>query len=59
MGRKRKPIHLKELTVTGIADKGKGVARDETGRVIFLEDVVPGDVVDVTLWKKKEISLFG
>ena len=59
MGRKRKPIYLKELTVTGIADKGKGVARDETGRVIFLEDVVPGDIVDVTVWKKKKSHFLG
>ena len=59
MGRKRKPKLLKELQVTGIADKGKGVLRDEEGRVIFVEDVVPGDVIDVLVYKKKKSFFLG
>lgn len=59
MGRKRKPKHFEALEVTGIADKGKGVARDPEGRVIFLEEVVPGDIVDVVVWKKKKSHFLG
>lgn len=42
------------VEITGVADKGKGVGRDSDGRVIFIERVVPGDIVDVKIvkWKK-------
>ena len=54
MGRRRKPIFLENLTVTGIADKGRGLLRGEDGRVIFVENAIPGDVVDVRVTKKKK-----
>ncbi len=55
MGRKkRKPKVIERLQVTGMADRGKSVAKDEEGRVIFLEEVAPGDVVDALVWKKKK-----
>ncbi|HFC00078.1 MAG TPA: class I SAM-dependent RNA methyltransferase, partial [Phaeodactylibacter sp.] len=59
MGRRFKRKMIEGLTVTGIADKGKGVCRDETGRVIFVEDVAPGDVVDVLIYKKRKSYLLG
>ena len=59
MGRRRKPKLYPGLTITGIADKGKGVARDPEGRVIFVEDVAPGDVVDVLVYKKKKSFFLG
>ena len=59
MGRKRKPKLVEKVTVTGIADRGKSVARDPDGKVIFLEEVAPGDVVDALLWKKKKGSWLG
>ena len=59
MGRKRTPKLVKNVEVTGIADRGKSVAKDPDGKVIFLEEVAPGDVVDVLLWKKKKGSWLG
>lgn len=59
MGRKRKPKLAEKVLVTGIADRGKSVARDSDGKVIFLEEVVPGDIVDALLWKKKKGAWLG
>lgn len=50
-GKKRKV--LENIAITGIADKGKGVGRTPEGAVIFVEDVAPGDVVDVLVTRKK------
>lgn len=47
------------MQITGVADKGKGVGRDEAGRVVFVERVAPGDVVDVRVVKKKKDYLMG
>ncbi|HMN90974.1 MAG TPA: 23S rRNA (uracil(1939)-C(5))-methyltransferase RlmD [Saprospiraceae bacterium] len=44
---------LQHITITGIADKGKSVGRTASGEVIFVEDVAPGDVVDVLVLRKK------
>ncbi len=57
MGRRRNRRKLiKNVRLTGIADKGKAVGRDEEGMVIFVEDGVPGDLMDVmTLRKKKGV----
>lgn len=52
--RKRKPIIIEEIEITGVANKGRGVGRNAEGRVIFVEDVAPGDVVDVRINKKKK-----
>jgi 23S rRNA (uracil1939-C5)-methyltransferase len=49
----RKHIILKAVPITGIADRGKGVGRTPDGMVAFVEDTVPGDVVDVYVQKKK------
>ncbi len=59
MGRRRKPFLIEKVEMTGIADKGKSVGRDEEGRVVFVEDVVPGDVVDVLVTRKKKGFLIG
>ena len=50
---KRKNIVLQELTVEDYAAEGKSLARSD-GKVIFMEGVVPGDVVDVRLLKNKK-----
>ena len=52
MGRRRKPKILTEVTITGIADKGRAVGRHNE-KVVFVEKAVPGDVVDVRVLKKK------
>lgn len=61
MGRRRKlkRVVAENVTITGIADKGKGVGRDDQGRVIFVEGVVPGDIADVLVLKKRKGVLQG
>lgn len=44
---------LSELTVTDIAEEGKGVAR-ANDMVVFVEKAIPGDVVDVAVYRKKK-----
>jgi 23S rRNA (uracil1939-C5)-methyltransferase len=51
--RKKKNIVLEEVLVENYAAEGKSLARQE-GKVIFIENVVPGDVVDVRLFKNKK-----
>ena len=50
---KRKNIVLENLLVTGYAAEGKSLARHE-GKVIFMENAVPGDIVTVRLIKNKK-----
>lgn len=57
MGRRKKT--LRNVTITGIADKGKGVGKTEDGRVVFVEEVAPGDVVDVLVLRKKKSVMQG
>jgi len=51
--KKKKNIVLENVTVESYAAEGKSLARQE-GKVIFIENVVPGDVVDVRLGKSKK-----
>ena len=44
---------LQALTITDAATEGKGVARYED-MVVFVENAIPGDVVDVQLYKQKK-----
>jgi len=58
MARKRKKkIIIENLEVYELADKGRGVAKDPEGRVVFIERTVPGDIVDVQVSKKKKSML--
>jgi 23S rRNA (uracil1939-C5)-methyltransferase len=49
----KQPVIIEKVEITGVADKGRGVGRDQEGRVLFVEHVAPGDVVDVKIVKKK------
>ncbi len=51
----RKKIDRTEtgLKVHDINAKGMGVAKNEEGAVFFIKNVVPGDVVDVRVYKKR------
>ena len=49
----KKPLILKELLVENYAAEGKSLAKIN-GKVIFIENTVPGDVVDVQLFKNKK-----
>ncbi len=53
MKRRKKNIVLEKLLVEDYAAEGKSLARLD-GKVIFIENVVPGDVVDVQLMKSKK-----
>lgn len=59
MGRRKKPRLVPEVRFTGIADKGRSVGRTEDGKVIFAEGVVPGDLADVLVRRKKKGVLMG
>lgn len=52
MGRRKRIVE--EVTMTGIADRGKAVGRAPSGEVLFVEGAVPGDVVDVLVLRKKK-----
>jgi 23S rRNA (uracil1939-C5)-methyltransferase len=51
--RSKKNIVLQDVQVENYAAEGKSLARRD-GKVIFIENVVPGDVVDVRLLKNKK-----
>ena len=53
MRRKNKNIVLEQVLVEDYAAEGKSIAR-VGGKVVFIERVVPGDVVDVKLFKSKK-----
>ncbi len=53
MKRKNKNIVLEKVLVEDFAAEGKSLARLD-GKVIFIENAVPGDVVDVRLFKNKK-----
>jgi len=46
------------IKITGIADKGYGVGRDEQGKVYFVETAVPGDIVTVRTRRFKKGTAF-
>jgi 23S rRNA (uracil1939-C5)-methyltransferase len=51
--RKKKNIVLENVMVEDYAAEGKSIARVD-GKVVFIERVVPGDVVDIRLFKSKK-----
>ena len=53
MARKNRNKEFKELEVIDAGAKGKSIAKAPDGKVIFIGNAVPGDVVDVQTTKKK------
>ena len=53
MRRKKKNIILENVVIEDYAAEGKSIARVD-GKVIFIEKVVPGDIVDIKLRKSKK-----
>jgi 23S rRNA (uracil1939-C5)-methyltransferase len=51
--RKRKNIILEKIRVEDYAAEGKSLAKLD-GKVVFIERVVPGDLVDIKLFKNKK-----
>ena len=58
MSRKMKNKVLENLTIERIASEGKSVAHYE-GKVVFVSNVAPGDVVDVRITKGKSSFMEG
>lgn len=57
MRRKYKaPVIWEQISIFGLADKGRGVGRNAEGMVVFVEETAPGDVVDVRVTKKKDFA---
>ncbi len=55
MGRKQtKKVIFENVTVLDAGAKGVSVAKAPEGQVIFIPNVVPGDVVDVQTFKKRK-----
>ncbi len=53
MRKKKKNIILENIQVEDYAAEGKSLARVD-GKVVFIEDAVPGDVIDIKLSKSKK-----
>ena len=53
VSKKKQNIVLEQVLVENYAAEGKALARRD-GKVVFIEGVVPGDVVDVRLGKNKK-----
>ncbi|MFC4721827.1 23S rRNA (uracil(1939)-C(5))-methyltransferase RlmD [Geojedonia litorea] len=54
MARKTNRLIFEQVEVIDTAAKGKSVGKAPDGRVIFLSNTVPGDVVDVQTFKKRK-----
>ncbi len=51
--KRKKPVLLEKVLVEDYAAEGRSLARVD-GKVIFIEKAVPGDIVDVRLFKSKK-----
>ena len=54
MSRRAKQIIFENVEVIDAGAKGKSVAKAPDGRVIFLQNAIPGDVVDIQTFKKRK-----
>ena len=45
---------IQNIEVVDISSKGKGICKDESGKVIFVEGVVPGDLISLKIKKKRK-----
>jgi 23S rRNA (uracil1939-C5)-methyltransferase len=52
--RRKRSEPLRNITVTAYAAEGKSIAHLEDGKVVFIENAIPGDVVDVAITKDKK-----
>lgn len=54
MARKNKQVILENVEVIDAGAKGKSVAKAADGRIVFIDNAVPGDVATVRTFKKKK-----
>ena len=59
MSRKKVDIILENITIESVAAEGKAIAHSPDGQVVFVPFAVPGDVVDIRVFKKKKNYLEG
>lgn len=59
MARKNKRKVFEALEVIDAGAKGKAIAKAPDGRVVFIDNAVPGDVVDVQTYKKRKAYYHG
>jgi 23S rRNA (uracil1939-C5)-methyltransferase len=59
MGRRKKPFIFENIEILDAAARGKTVAKAPDGRVIFLTNTVPGDIVDIRTGKKRKAYFEG
>lgn len=52
--KKKKSLPLLNIKIESYAAEGKSIARLEDGKVIFVENAIPGDVVDAVIIKDKK-----
>jgi 23S rRNA (uracil1939-C5)-methyltransferase len=52
--RKNTKKTFENVEVLDAGSKGKGIGRADDGRVLIIDQVVPGDIVDVTTYKKRK-----
>ena len=58
MSKKRVDLVLENVTIEAVAAEGKALAHVD-GTVVFVEFAVPGDVVDIQVYKKKKNYMEG
>lgn len=54
MARRKKPLIFEDLEVVDAGAKGKAIAKAPDGRVVFINNAVPGDVATVQTFKKRK-----
>lgn len=59
MARKKVDLLLENVVVENVAAEGKAIAHTEDGTVVFVEFAVPGDVVNIRVYKKKKNYMEG
>src|SRR5690606_31175136 len=60
MGRKnRKEIFLENIEVLRAGAKGVSIGKTPEGKTVLIQDAVPGDLVNVSVFKKKSSYLEG
>lgn len=54
MGRKKRNLVFEELEILDAGAKGKSIAKAPDGKVVFINNAVPGDVADIRTTKMKK-----
>ncbi|MBX2845323.1 MAG: 23S rRNA (uracil(1939)-C(5))-methyltransferase RlmD [Saprospiraceae bacterium] len=58
MARRRKNRSISNLSIEKVAAEGKGLGRLDSGKVVFVDYALPGDVVNAFIYKrKKDVSI--